>query len=239
MPEYPTPHINAKPGDFAPVVLRPGDPLRSEFIAKTFLEDARLVNDVRGVHGYTGKWKGTPVSVMASGMGMPSIGIYSWELYHIFGVEAIFRVGSAGSFQPDVRIRDIVLAQAASTNSSFAAQYRVPGSVAPIADFGLLCAAKEEAEKLGAVVHVGNVLSSDTFYSDDPDQSSRFAALGVMCVEMECAALYLTAARAKKRALGILTVSDEVFTGCATTAEERQSTFTQMIEAALNTALHV
>jgi len=239
MPAYPTPHINAKPGDFAPVVLMPGDPLRSEFIAKNFLSSPKLVNNVRGVNGYTGIWKGMPVSVMASGMGMPSIGIYSWELYNVFGVEAIFRVGSAGSFQPDVNIRDIVLAQAASTNSAYGSQFRIPGTFAPCADFDLLCLAKSEAEALGAKVHVGNVLSSDTFYSDDPDASRRFADLGVLCVEMECAALYMNAAKAGKKALGILTISDEVFTGKATSAEERQTSFTQMMETALNTAIKV
>lgn len=239
MADYPTPHINAKPGDFAPVVLMPGDPLRSKFIAENFLENAKLVNNVRGIQGYTGYWKGQPVSVMASGMGMPSIGIYSWELYNIFGVEAIFRVGSAGSMQKDIKVRDIVLAQGASTNSAYGSQFRIPGTFAPIGDFDLLCKAKEEGIKLGANVHVGNVLSSDTFYSDDPDMSARFAAMNVLCVEMECAALYMNAAKAKKRALGILTISDEILTGIATTAEERQTSFTQMMELALNTAVRI
>ena len=239
MSNYPTPHINAKPGDFADAVLMPGDPLRSAFIAENFLENARLVNNVRGVQGYTGTWKGVPVSVMASGMGMPSIGIYSWELYNIFGVEAIFRVGSAGSMQENVKVRDIVLAQGASTNSAYGSQFRLPGSYAPIGDFDLLCKAREEALKLGATVHVGNVLSSDTFYSDDPDSAPRFAGMNVLCVEMECAALYMNAAKAKKRALGILTISDEIFTGVATTALERQTSFTQMMEAALNTAINL
>ncbi|MBQ2118723.1 MAG: purine-nucleoside phosphorylase [Clostridia bacterium] len=239
MAAYPTPHINAAPEDFAGTVLMPGDPLRSEFIAKNFLSGARLVNDVRGVHGYTGEWKGKRVSVMASGMGMPSIGIYSWELYNVFGVQNILRVGSAGSMQPDVKIRDIVLASGASTNSAYAAQFRLPGTFAPVADFHTLCTAKEEADKLGAAVHVGNVLSSDVYYSDDPDASSRFAALGVLCVEMESAALYLNAAKARKNALAILTVSDELYSGRATTAEERQTSFTQMMEIALNTAIRL
>ncbi len=239
MANYPTPHINAEPKDFAPSVLMPGDPLRAKFIAENFLENARLVNNVRGIQGYTGTWHGSPVSVMASGMGMPSIGIYSWELYNIFGVEAIFRVGSAGSLQPNVKVRDIVLAQSASTNSAYGNQFRLPGTYAPTGDFDLLCKALEEAKKLGANVHVGNVLSSDTFYSDDPDQSARFAAMNVLCVEMECAALYMNAAKAGKKALGILTISDEIFTGVATTAEERQTSFTQMMEAALNTAIRI
>ncbi|MBQ7170877.1 MAG: purine-nucleoside phosphorylase [Clostridia bacterium] len=239
MVSYPTPHINASPEDFAETVLMPGDPLRSEFIAKNFLTGARLVNDVRGVHGYTGEWKGKRVSVMASGMGMPSIGIYSWELYNVFGVQNILRVGSAGAMQPEVKIRDLVLASGASTNSAYAAQFRLPGTFAPVADFRTLCIAKEEADKLGAAVHVGNVLSSDVFYSDDPDASARFAALGTLCVEMESAALYLNAAKARKNALAILTISDELYSGRATTAEERQTSFTLMMEAALNTAIRL
>lgn len=239
MANYPTPHINARPEDFAPAVLMPGDPLRAKFIAENFLTDSVLVNNVRGIQGYTGKWNGVPVSVMASGMGMPSIGIYSWELYNIFGVEAIFRVGSAGSLQTNVKVRDIVLGQSASTNSNYASQFRLGGTFAPTADFDLLCKANEEGIKLGANIHVGNVLSSDTFYSDDPDLSSRFADMNCLCVEMECAALYMNAAKAKKRALGILTISDEIFTGVATTAEERQTSFTQMMELALNTAIRI
>ncbi len=239
MVSYPTPHINASPEDFAETVLMPGDPLRSEFIAKNFLTGARLVNDVRGVHGYTGEWKGKRVSVMASGMGMPSIGIYSWELYNVFGVQNILRVGSAGAMQPEVKIRDIVLASGASTNSAYASQFRLPGAFAPVADFRALCVAKEEADKLGANVHVGNVLSSDVFYSDDPDASARFAALGTLCVEMESAALYLNAAKARKNALAILTISDELYSGRATSAEERQTSFTMMMETALNTAIRL
>ena len=235
-----TPHIDLKNDiGFGKTILMPGDPLRAKYIADNFLEDAVLVNGVRGVNGYTGYYKGVKVSVMASGMGMPSIGIYSYELYKFFGVQNIIRVGSAGAINENVKVRDIVLAQSASTNSAYGNQFRLPGTYAPTGDFDLLCKALEEAKKLGANVHVGNVLSSDTFYSDDPDQSARFAAMNVLCVEMECAALYMNAAKAGKKALGILTISDEIFTGVATTAEERQTSFTQMMEAALNTAIRI
>ena len=236
---YPTPHINAKPEDFAKTVLMPGDPKRSEFIAKTFLETPVLVNDVRGVHGYTGTYKGTPVSVMASGMGMPSIGIYSYELFNFFGVENIIRVGSAGSMQENIHIRDVVFGQAACTNSNFADQFHMPGLLAPIADYTLLKTAIEQAEKLGVRYHVGNLLSSDIFYNDDPTDGMKWAKMGVMAVEMEAAALYLNAARAGKRALALCTISDSLVTHEVTTAEERQNSFTQMMEIALDTAVEM
>lgn len=242
---YPTPHINAAPADFAPTVLMPGDPLRSKFIAETFLTAPRLVNNVRGVQGYTGSYRGEPVSVMASGMGMPSIGIYSYELYHFFGVENILRVGSAGAMNADVHVRDIVIAAGACTDSAYAAQYRLPGTFAPIADFGALslCAALAKEKKLP--YHVGNVLSSDRFYGDDegvPENMRSLALwgkMGVLAVEMESAALYMNAARAGKRALGIFTVSDSLVTGEATTAQERQTSFTDMMELALDTAVEL
>ncbi len=236
MADYPTPHINATPSDFAPTVLMPGDPLRARFIAENFLENARLVNNVRSIQGYTGLYKGTPVSVMASGMGMPSIGIYSYELYHFFDVKNIIRVGSAGAIAEQVKVRDLVFGMGACTNSNFAEQYRLPGNFSPICDFDLLSASLEEAKKLGAQYHVGNLLSSDTFYSDDPSDSVKFAKMGVLAVEMEAAALYMTAARAGKRALAICTVSDHVVTGEALSAEARQTSFTEMMEVALNTA---
>ena len=236
---YPTPHIHAEPRDFAKTVLMPGDPKRSEFIAKTFLENPVLVNDVRGVHGYTGTYKGTPVSVMASGMGMPSIGIYSYELFNFFDVDNIIRVGSAGSMQEHIHIRDVVFGQGACLNGNFADQYHLPGNIAPIADYTLLKTAIEQAEKLGVRYHVGNLLSSDTFYNDDPADGMKWAKMGVMAVEMEAAALYLNAARAGKRALALCTISDSLVTHELTTAEERQNSFTQMMEIALDTAVEM
>ena len=233
----PTPHISAKPGDFAKTVLMPGDPLRSQFIAETFLADRRLVNNVRGVQGYTGTYKGVPVSVMASGMGMPSIGIYSYELFNFYGVENILRVGSAGAISEKLKVRDIVLGQGACTNSSFGEQFGFRGSFAPIADFGLLRCAAQIAEERGLRYAVGNLLSSDTFYDDDSTASSKWMKLGVMAIEMEAAALYYNAARAGKKALAICTISDHILTGEETTAEERQISFTQMMELALEVAV--
>lgn len=237
MANYPTPHINAKPEDFGKTVLMPGDPLRAKFIAENFLENPVLVNNVRGVQGYTGTYKGVKVSVMASGMGMPSIGIYSYELFNFFGVENIIRVGSAGALQPDVKIRDIVFGMGACTNSNYMRQYNLPGPFAPIADYTLLSEAIKAGEALGARYHVGNICSSDTFYDADPTVNEKWASMGIMAIEMEAAALYMNATKAKKRALAILTVSDSLVTGEATTAEERQNSFTQMMEVALNTAV--
>lgn len=240
-----TPHIGAEKGDFADTVLMPGDPLRSGFIAENFLIDAKLVNNVRGVQGYTGLYKGEKISVMASGMGMPSIGIYSYELYNFFGVENIIRVGSAGSYNADVKLLDIVLAQAACTDSNFVKQFGLPGDFSPIADFGLLTKAVSKAKALGLNCHIGNVLSSDRFYGDSnglPDWKqpvSLWAKMGVLAVEMEAAALYMNAARAGKRALCICTVSDSLITGEETTAEERQNSFTDMIKLALETAASI
>ncbi len=237
MADYGTPHIKSKMGDFAQTVLMPGDPLRSQFIAQNFLTDAKLVNNVRGIQGYTGLYKGIPVSVMASGMGMPSIGIYSYELYHFFGVENIIRVGSAGAVNEKVKVRDLIFGMGASTNSHYAEQFRLPGTFAPIADYKLMSTAIAEAEAVGARYHVGNLLSSDTFYSDDPTDSQKFARLGILGVEMEAAALYMNAARAGKRALALCTVSDHILTGEALPPEERQTSFTEMMEVALNTAV--
>lgn len=236
---YPTPHINATPNDFAKTVLMPGDPLRAKFIAENFLDDAKLVNNVRGIQGYTGTYKGVPVSVMASGMGMPSIGIYSYELYNFFGVETIMRIGSAGSMQEDIHIRDIVFGQGACTDSNYVNQYCLAGNYAPICSYDVLKIAVEEAEKLGARYHVGNLLSSDRFYGDNPNASPAWRKMGVMAVEMEAAALYMNAARAGKKALALCTISDSLVSGEATTAEERQNSFTQMMEIALNTAIRL
>lgn len=239
---YPTPHIHAVPEDFARTVLMPGDPLRAKFVAEHFLTDARLVNNVRGIQGYTGTYEGVPVSVMASGMGMPSIGIYSYELFQFFGVETILRIGSAGAIQPDIHVRDIVLGMGACTDSRFAHQYHLPGTFAPIASYQVLKTAADVAESRGLTYHVGNLLSSDTFYNDEsclpPEQQSQAAwgRMGVMAVEMEAAALYMNAARCGKQALAICTVSDHILTGEVTTAQERQTSFTDMMELALQTA---
>ena len=232
----PTPHINAKLGDFAKTVLMPGDPLRAKFIAETYLENAVLVNNVRGVQGYTGYYKGKRVSVMASGMGQPSIGIYSYELFHFYGVESIIRVGSCGSFSPELHARDIIVAMGACTNGNYASQYNLPGTFCPIADFDLVRRAAEECEKAGVNYRVGNILSSDMFY-DDANSGMQWAKMGVLGVEMESAALYCNAARAGKKALCICTVSDSfVYPEENTTAEERQISFTKMMEIALNLA---
>lgn len=237
MANYPTPHINATPADFAPTVLMPGDPLRAKFIAENYLTDAKLVNNVRGIHGYTGTYEGTPVSVMASGMGMPSIGIYSYELFNFFDVKTIIRVGSAGALNPDIKVRDIVLGQGACTNSAYATQYGMPGTYAPIASYNVLRTCADIATEMGIPFHVGNLLSSDTFYADNgAEANAAWAKMGVMAVEMEAAALYMNAARAGKQALAMCTVSDHIITGEATSAEERQNSFTQMMELALKTA---
>ena len=234
---YPTPHINATPEDIAKTVLMPGDPLRAKFIAENFLENPVLFNNVRGIQGYTGTYKGHRVSVMASGMGIPSIGIYSYELFNFFGVENIMRIGSAGSMNKDVHVRDIVIGMGACTNSNFVSQYNMPGAFAPIADYNMMKTAIDCAEKVGANYHVGNLLSSDTFYGDDPTATEKWMKMGVLAVEMEAAGLYMNAARAGKNALAICTISDHLLTGEATSAEERQNSFTQMMEIALLTAV--
>lgn len=232
----PTPHISSKPGDFAKTVLMPGDPLRAKYIAENFLEDAVLVNNVRGVQGYTGFYKGKRVSVMASGMGQPAIGIYSYELYNFYDVETIIRVGSCGSFSPDLHARDIIVAMGACTNGNYASQYNLPGTFCPIADFDLVKRAAEECEKAGVNYRVGNIFSSDMFY-DDANSGMQWAKMGVLGVEMESAALYCNAARAGKKALCICTVSDSfIYPEENTTAEERQNSFTKMMEIALELA---
>ena len=234
----PTPHITAKKEEIAKTVLMPGDPLRSKFIAETFLENPVLVNNVRGVQGYTGTWKGVPVTVMASGMGIPSIGIYSYELYNFYDVDNIIRVGSAGAFRDDLKVMDVVAGQAACTDSNFAHQFELNGTFAPIADFTLLSAAVEAAKELSIDIKVGNLLSSDNFYSPaGNDSNDKWRDMGVMAVEMESAGLYMNAARAGKRALCICTISDHLYRDEYLTPEERQLSFTQMIEIALNTAV--
>ncbi len=235
-----TPHINLKEGfSFARTVLMPGDPLRAKMIAETFLEDAVLVNNVRGIHGYTGTYKGHQVSVMASGMGMPSIGIYSYELYEFFGVENIIRIGSAGGIGEGIELRDVVAGIGANTNSNFASQFGVCGTIAPTCSFELLLTATECARELGIELKTGNLYSSDTFYDADPDSLKKWAKAGSIAVEMEAAALYLNAMRCGKKALAICTISDLPFTGEACSAEERQNTFTDMMKIALETAVRM
>lgn len=230
-----TPHISCEKGDFAKTVLMPGDPLRSKFIAETFLTDAVLVNNVRGVQGYTGYYNGKRVSVMASGMGQPAIGIYSYELFNFYDVSSIIRVGSCGSFDPELHVRDIIIAMGACTNTNYAMQYKLPGTFCPIADFGLVKRAAEECDRLGVNYKVGNIFSSDTFY-DDANSGMEWAKMGVLGVEMESGALYCNAARAGKKALTICTVSDSFVSDEITTAEERQNSFTTMMKVALEIA---
>lgn len=234
-----TPHIDVSRPEigFGKTVLMPGDPLRAKYIAENFLTDAVLVNGVRGVNGYTGYYKGVKVSVMASGMGMPSIGIYSYELYKFFGVQNIIRVGSAGGISEQVKVRDIVVGMGACTNSNFASQYNMNGTVAPICDFALLDTANKIAQKKGLNIHIGNLYSSDTFY-DDSFPSSRWGKMGCLAVEMEAAALYCTAMRYGMRALAICTVSDILYPPfTALDAQAREQTFTQMMELALDCAV--
>lgn len=233
----PTPHIEAKQGDFAKTVLMPGDPLRAKFIAENFLVDSVLINNIRGIQGYTGKYKNMPISVMASGMGMPSIGIYSYELYNFYNVENIIRIGSAGALSPDLDLYDIVAGMGACTNSAFAQQYGLPGTFAPIASYKLLKIFDETCGELGIIPHIGNLLSSDVFYSADEKSNEKWQLMGVLAVEMEAAALYMNAIKARKNALAVCTISDCPFKGTETTAKEREKSFTQMMEAALNTAI--
>ena len=231
-----TPHNEAKKGDFARTVLMPGDPLRAQFIAENFLTEGKLVNNVRGVQGYTGLYKGVPVSVMASGMGMPSMAIYSYELFTEYGVENIIRIGSAGALRAELALGSVVAGQGACTNSDYAAQYELGGTFAPIADFDLLMAAVESAKELGVKMPVGNLYSADTFY-DAAGRNERFGKLGVLAVEMEAAALYCNAAYTGKRALAICSISDNLVTGEALSPMERQTTFTNMMEIALEAAV--
>ena len=236
MSKIPTPHIAAKAGDFAETVLMPGDPLRAKFIAETFLTNPVLVNNVRGVQGYTGDYRGKRVSVMASGMGIPSIGIYSYELFNFYDVKNIIRVGTAGVIRPDLKVRDIVIGQGACTNSSFADQYELGATYAPICNYDLLAAAVESANELGVKMPVGNLYSSDTFY-DAAGRNMRFQKMGVMAVEMEAAALYCNAAYTGKRALAICSISDNLVTGEELPPADRQNTFTNMMKIALEVAV--
>ena len=235
----PTPHISAAKGQIARTVLMPGDPLRSKFIAENYLEKPVLVNDVRGVQGYTGKWRGVPVTVMASGMGIPAIGIYSWELYNFYDVDNIIRIGSAGGLQDDLQLMDIVMGIGACTDSNYAHQFNLNGIFAPTADYVLLSEAVSAAMEKGVTPRVGNLLSSDNFYSDGSDGPDPWKKMGVLAVEMEGAGLYMNAARAGKRALCICTISDHLYRGGELSSDERQNSLTQMIEIALDTAVRM
>lgn len=233
----PTPHIGAKKGDIAKTVLMPGDPLRAKFIADKYLTNVKNYNTVRNMFGYTGEYKGVTISVQGSGMGIPSMGIYSYELYNAYDVENIVRIGTAGSIQHDLKIKDIVIAMGACTDSNYASHFNLPGTFAPIASYNLLEKTVETAKQKGVAYKVGNIVSNDVFYSDDATAMDRWQKMGVLAVDMEAAGLYLNAARANKNALCILTISDEIYTGKITTAEERQNAFTDMMEVALDSAI--
>lgn len=233
MNKIPTPHIEAKEGEIAKTVIMAGDPLRAKFMAEKYLDNPTIYNQVRGIFGYTGTYKGKRVSIQGHGMGIPSIGIYTYELFNFYDVDTIIRVGSAGAIDDDLNIGDIVMGMGACTNSNYARQYNLCGTFAPIADFGLLSKAVSEAERQGFRYKVGNLYSSDTFYDDDENSLKQWQKMGVLAVEMEAPALYMNAARAGKKALCICTISDCPFKNIATTSEQRQTGFTNMMEVAL------
>lgn len=226
----------AKPGEIAKAVLMPGDPLRAKYVAEHYLEDPKCFNTVRGMLGYTGLYKGKRISVMGHGMGVPSIGLYTYELYNFYDVDSIIRIGSAGGVGEDVRVRDVVIALGASTNSHFADQYGFPGLLAPTASWPLLRSAVDAAQKLGVRADVGQVFTADQFYNDNAAAGEMYCKFGILALEMETAGLYWTAQRAGKQALSILTISDHIFTGEALSPQERQDSFHEMMEVALETA---
>ncbi len=234
-----TAHIKAELGDFAKTVLMPGDPLRAKFIADTFLTDVKCVNEVRGMLGYTGKYEGKEVSVMGHGMGIPSIGIYSYELFNFFGVDNIIRVGSAGGMQENVNVRDIIFAMGAHTDSNYGFQFGLPGTFCPTATYDLIEKAVAVAKEKGVTYHVGNVLATDAFYKKNCDEADRYKRLGTLAVEMETVALYMNAAEANKNALTVLTVSDHLYKTEELSSDERQTSFTDMMEIALKTAIQL
>ena len=236
MSNTPTAHNSAKAGDFAKTVLMPGDPLRAKYIAETYLENPKQVTAVRNMFGYTGTYKGKEISVMGGGMGMPSIGIYSYELFNFYDVDQIIRIGSAGALQDHMKLMDVVIGMGACTDSNYAYQYGLPGTFAPIADYELLNKAVEAAKRQGTNVVVGNVLSSDVFYNANPNVNDLWRSMGVLAVEMEAAALYMNAAKAGKKALCMLTISDHLYTGEHLSAEDRQLGFKKMMEIALELA---
>ena len=234
MAKIPTPHIGAREGEIAEKVIMAGDPLRAKFMAENFLENPVQFNNVRGMLGFTGEYKGKRVSVMGHGMGIPSIGIYTYELFNFYGVKRIIRTGSAGAYHPDLRLGDIVVGIGACTDSNYGAQYGLPGTFSPTADFAMARAAVEKAEEMGIRYKVGNILSSDVFYGDSADEWKAWQKMGVLAVEMEAAALYMNAARSGNEALCICTISDSLVTGEACSAEQRQTSFTNMMEIAFN-----
>lgn len=236
MGKTPTPHIEAHKEQIAKSVLMPGDPLRAKFIAENFLENYECINMVRNMLAFTGEYHGKRITVFGSGMGMPSMGIYSYELFNNYGVEQIVRIGTAGTLSEKAKLRDVVIGVGASTVTSYAEQFRLPGTFAPIADFDLARAAAEAGEKLGIKTVGGNILSSDFFYNDDPEDMKKWVKMGILAAEMESAALYMNAARAGKKALCLLTISDSIFTGEALTIEDRQTGFTDMMKIALEIA---
>lgn len=236
MGNIPTPHNEANKDQIAKTVLMPGDPLRAKFIAETFLENVICINTVRNMFGYTGEYQGKKVSVFGSGMGMPSIGIYSYELFNFYDVDQIIRIGSAGTISPKADLRDVVIGIGACTNSNYGHQFNLPGTFAPIADFELARKAVETGERLGIHTVAGNVLSSDTFYSDLEDPNGNWKKMGVLCIEMEAAALYMNAARAGKKALGMFTISDSLLDGRSLSSKQRETTFTDMMKIALEIA---
>ena len=236
MAKTPTPHIGAAAGEIADKVIMAGDPLRAKVMAERFLENPVQYNNVRGMLGFTGTYKGKRVSVQGHGMGIPSIGIYTYELFNFYGVKSIIRTGSAGAFDPDLELGDVVVGMGSCTDSNYGAQFNLPGTFAPIADFGLARAAAEKAEAMGIRYKVGNLLASDVFYGDDPESWKAWQKMGVLAVEMEAAALYMNAARAGKKALCLLTISDSPTSGEALSAEERQNSFTDMMKLALEIA---
>ncbi len=232
-----TPHIEVnQEGLIAETILLPGDPLRAKFIADTFLEDVIQFNGIRNALGFTGTYKGKRISVMGTGMGIPSIGIYSYELIHNYGVKNLIRIGSAGAMQEDVKLYDVVIGMAASTDSNFVSNFEINGTYAPCCSYELLDKAVKAAEAQGTPVRVGNILSSDVFYGDNPDAWRKWQKMGVLAVEMEAAGLYMNAARAGVNALCLLTISDSLITHEVTTADERQNAFTKMMEIALSLA---
>ena len=234
MANIPTPHIGAREGEIAEKVIMAGDPLRAKFMAETFLENPVQYNSVRGMLGYTGTYKGKRISVQGHGMGIPSIGIYTYELYNFYGVKSIIRTGSAGAYHPDLQLGDVMIAIGACTDSNYAAQYNLPGTFSPTADFDMARAAVEKAEQMGIRYRVGNILSSDVFYGDDAERWKQWQKMGVLAVEMEAAALYMNAARSGNQALCICTISDSLVHGTACTAEQRQTSFTNMMEIAFD-----
>lgn len=233
----PTPHNSAKKGDFAKTVLMPGDPLRAKFIAENFLENPKCYNEIRGMLGYTGTYKGVPVSVQGTGMGMPSMGIYSWELITEYGVENLIRIGTAGSFHEDIKVKDIVIGMAASTDSNYIHAFDVPGTYAPCASYELLSKVSASSTELGIPFKAGNIVSCDVFYELKEDWWKRWASMGIMAVEMEAAALYMNAAYNDVNAIAIMTISDHFVTGEKATARERETSFTDMMKLALEAAI--